>query len=229
MPLLDSITDRLLSLMGLQLDFSDLHADRFSAISDALVLGVRPNPEDTVTLKDAGITHVVSCLEGDQRPRVTFLEQGFDTLFVPARDGMQHDLASSFPTFFEFADSVAPEGRLYVHCERGVSRSGTLATAFLMRSERLAFFDAYLRLRSRRAEVLPNIGFASQLQRFEHELLGAREGESSLTRYLHEVCNVPVEVEVLREALDQHEHDAPRALRQIFGGDIPRVVQGVRV
>jgi hypothetical protein len=37
-----------------------------------------------------------------------------------------------------------------------------------------------------------------------------------------------VEIEVLQSALERHRYDAPAALRMIFGGDIPRVIQGVR-
>jgi len=38
----------------------------------------------------------------------------------------------------------------------------------------------------------------------------------------------PVEIEVLQSALERHRYDAAAALRMIFGGEIPRVVQGVR-
>jgi hypothetical protein len=37
-----------------------------------------------------------------------------------------------------------------------------------------------------------------------------------------------VEIEVLQSALERHRYDAPAALKMIFGGDIPRVIQGVR-
>jgi hypothetical protein len=49
-----------------------------------------------------------------------------------------------------------------------------------------------------------------------------------LAQYLREICNAPVEIEVLQSALERHRYDAPEALRMIFGGDIPRVIQGVR-
>ena len=77
-----------------------------------------------------------------------------------------------------------------------------------------------------------NIGFASQLQRLEYALhpeLRARGELSSLARYLRQICNVPAEVALLQEALERHDCDALRAIRAIFGDDIPRVVQGVRL
>jgi hypothetical protein len=54
------------------------------------------------------------------------------------------------------------------------------------------------------------------------------DAHSSLAQYLHRICNAPVEIEVLQAALERQRYDAPTALRMIFGGEIPRVVQGVR-
>ena len=93
-----------------------------------------------------------------------------------------------------------------------------------------SFFDALCRVRSKRFQVLPNIGFASQLQRLEHELQpqSVNSVPSSLAQYLHRVCNAPVEIDVLQAALERHRYDALTSLRMIFGDDIPRVIQGVR-
>ena len=94
----------------------------------------------------------------------------------------------------------------------------------------MSFFDAFCRVRAKRFQVLPNIGFASQLQRLEHELQprSVTRVPSSLAQYLHRICNAPVEIELLQSALERHRYDAAAALRTIFGGEIPRVVQGVR-
>lgn len=224
-----AFASRMLALLGLDLDFSiELRSRSFSPITETLYVGVRPEPDDLAELRGSGITHVVSCLE---ESRLATLElPGFRTLPIAARDGMDEDLGAAFPRLFAFADG-AQDAKLLVHCQAGVSRSATLATALLMKAEQRTFFDAFGRLRSKRREVLPNIGFASQLQRLEHALhpdLRERREPSSLARYLREVCQAPVEVELLQEVLARHDYDAPRALRAIFGGEIPRVVQGVR-
>ena len=226
-------TSRLLALLGLDFDFTvDMRGESFSAITPSLHVGVRPSAEDVPALKDKGITHVVSCLE-DPAPSTTQLQsEGFTTLAITIRDGMDQDIAAFFPKMFAFASQAHddPSHKMLVHCEAGVSRSATLATAWLMKSERLTFLEAFTRLKDKRQRVLPNIGFASQLQRFEHALFPERTDElSSLARYLREVCAVPTEVEVVQEFLEQNDYDAPRALRAIFGGEIPRVVQGVRL
>jgi hypothetical protein len=123
-----------------------------------------------------------------------------------------------------------PKTKLFVHCEVGVSRSATLVTALLMKTEGLSFFEAVSEVRSKRNQVLPNIGFASQLQRLEHELepSSVNRVPSSLAQYLHQICNAPVEIDLLQSALERHDYDAPAALQTVFGGEIPRVVQGVR-
>lgn len=231
--LLESFASRLLSRLGLSLDFSvDLRERFFSEITQTLYLGARPNEERVQELKAAGITHVVSCLPEADRSGMAFLTQDFRHLFLSVHDGIHQDITGRFSEFFEFAAAAdgGTDAKLFVHCEVGVSRSATLVTAWLMKTEGLTFFDAVSQVRSKRFQVLPNIGFASQLQRLEHELQPHTVSNdlSSLAQYLHQICNAPVEIEVLQSALERHDFDAPTALETIFGGEIPRVVQGVR-
>ena len=118
--------------------------------------------------------------------------QDFHHLFLGVHDGMHQDIAGTFSEFFDFAATAAasdPEAKLFVHCEVGVSRSATLVIAWLMKTEGMSFFDALCRVRSKRFQILPNIGFASQLQRLEHELQprSATSVPSSLAQYLHRI------------------------------------------
>ncbi len=231
---LDRLASRVLSRLGLGLDFSvDLRESFFSEITPTLYMGARPSRERVQELKGAGVTHVVSCLMEDDRQKMSFLEEDFHHLFVGVHDGMHEDITGAFSEVFDFAAATTARDRkakLFVHCEVGVSRSATLVIASLMKAEELSFFDAVSLVRSKRFQVLPNIGFASQLQRLEHELQPqlVTSTPSSLARYLRQICNAPVEIEVLESALQRHHYDAPAALRMIFGGEIPRVVQGVR-
>ena len=229
----DRLTDRVLALVGLDLDFTlpTAEDERVSAISEDLWLGARPRPDHLPWLQDHGITHVVSCLEGPDD--VAFLTPHVETLFLPLRDVIHEDIARTFPEFFAFVDEARrdPRARLLVHCEVGVSRSASLVIALRMRAERERFLEAFEAVRRRRPKILPNIGFAAQLQRLERELLGeARPGErSSLGRYLRTFCNVPVEEELLEDMLTRHDHDAFGAIQALFGEDIPRVIQGMRL
>lgn len=226
-----TITSRLRALLGLDFDFDvQLRGDALSAIDARFLVGARPTEEDLPALRDAGVTHVVSCLEADALPNVRFLGSHFTTHSVEIRDAMDRDIASSFPGVFAFDATAGDDARVLVHCEAGVSRSATVAAALLMHRDGVTFFDAFATLRAGRPGVLPNIGFASQLQRLEHRGEG-RAGQSpcSLSRYLREVCHAPVDADLLESALARHDHSAPDALRALFGGEIPRVVQGVRL
>ncbi|MGB5192371.1 MAG: dual specificity protein phosphatase [Polyangiales bacterium] len=121
-------------------------------------------------LKGAGLTHVVSCLMEDERSRMAFLDQDFHHLFLDVHDGMYQDIAGTFSQFFDFAAAATasdPSAKLFVHREVGISRSATLAIALLMKTACMSFSDALCRVRSKRFQVLPHIGFPSQLQRLE--------------------------------------------------------------
>lgn len=233
--MLDRLTNRLLALLGLDLDFSfSMGTERFSRITENLYLGARPGREHIDTLKEAGITHVVSCLSERDRAKVDFLHEDFRPLFVPIHDGMHEDISAAFPALFAFVArgrALHAEAKLLIHCEAGVSRSATMAIALLMQSSRTRFFDTFQQVRAKRVGILPNIGFASQLQRLEFELEPTTPGHdvSSLARYLHEICLVPIELDTLENMLHEQDYDSVRAIQAIFGAEIPRVIQGVRV
>lgn len=226
----ERLFDRIVGLLGLDFEL-DLAGDgpTVSRITPTLFVGARPEPDDVPTLLRLGITRVVSCLTESHRAEMAFLQGDFDTLFIPLHDGMREDLGGALAAWSAFADA-APRDKLLVHCRVGVSRSASLAVARVMQTERRRFFDAYTRVRGGRPGVLPNIGFATQLQRLEDTLdLPPSPGPSSLAQYLHSVCKVPAALPVIDDMLQHNDHDAIAAIRAIFGGEIPRVVQGVRL
>lgn len=228
MKLIDKIADRAIELLGLDFDVDfRTEENHISQIRPHLFLGARPTAEHLATLKQLNVTHVVSCLEEKHRSKVSFLDSDFETLFFPIRDSVTSDIDELFPQFFDFAES-SRAGHLFVHCQVGVSRSTTLVLALLMRRERKSFYDAFKDVRSKRGHVLPNIGFASQLQRFEQRESIDSGDPSSLVRYLKEACCVPVEHDFLHEMLLKHNHDAVAALSAIFPDEFPRVIQGMR-
>lgn len=211
----------------------DLYLQTVSEVAPRLFVGRRPAADRLAELSGRGITHVVSCLDEKQRSSVDFLSTEFEHTFLPTVDEMHQDLADTFDAFFDVVDGARdhnPDLSVLVHCEVGVSRSASLAIALVMRDERMTFLDAFELVRSKRVQVLPNIAFASQLQRLEHRLRPERraDGRSSLATYLSRYCSAPGEVGELDAALRRHDFDAVAALRSIYGGEIPRVVQGVR-
>lgn len=57
--------------------------------------------------------------------------------------------------------------RVLVHCQKGMSRSASIAAAFLIAHRNMSLADALHTLKSRRSIVSPNRGFLQQLRHFE--------------------------------------------------------------
>ena len=112
-----------------------------------------------------------------------------------------------------------------------MSRSATLVIAEIMKGQTIGFFDAFKRVKAKRNQVLPNIGFASQLQKLEMDYLSKDQASShsSLALYLYHICNLPTDIELIQSMLEQYNYNAEESIKAIFGGEIPRVIQGVKL
>ncbi|KAL4778059.1 protein-tyrosine phosphatase-like protein [Aspergillus varians] len=59
-------------------------------------------------------------------------------------------------------------GRVLVHCSQGISRSGAVVVAYIMRSLFIPYADALALARVSRRLITPNVGFEWQLRIWEH-------------------------------------------------------------
>jgi len=73
-------------------------------------------------------------------------------------------------------DVDAVGGHVLIHCQAGVSRSSTLAIAYVMARSNLAMLDVFRFVKSRRPIVAPNFNFMGQLLEFETTLKHGRSG-----------------------------------------------------
>lgn len=119
------------------------------------------------------------------RPKVvatsTSEELPVESLRIPVGDDGEADLYSFFGEFIAKVQGILaqdPKAVAIVHCMAGVSRSATLAIAYLMKTEKLSLEAAFSRLRAVRPVIRPNLNFLRQLAQFEEELVPLEGGGS---------------------------------------------------
>ena len=66
-------------------------------------------------------------------------------------------------------DNILNGRNVLVHCDQGVSRSGSIVISYLMKSLNLSFKDARKLARKSRSAIRPNDGFIKQLMEFEQQ------------------------------------------------------------
>ncbi|KAM0851976.1 hypothetical protein ACQ4PT_052049 [Festuca glaucescens] len=86
---------------------------------------------------------------------------------VPLRDTEEENLLDHLEPCLDFIDQGRKEGSVLVHCFAGVSRSATIITAYLMRTEQKSLEEALESLKEINESVCPNDGFLDQLKLFE--------------------------------------------------------------
>lgn len=75
------------------------------------------------------------------------------------------------------SDTSRSGARVLVHCAQGVSRSGAVVIAYIMKDRGVGFNEALAFVREARPMVSPNYGFVSQVMGFGRELArGKNEG-----------------------------------------------------
>ena len=67
-------------------------------------------------------------------------------------------------------DSISSGGRVFVHCNAGISRAASVCIAYLIKKKGMTVEESLAYLRSKRPAVCPNPGFIAQLE-YYHECL----------------------------------------------------------
>ena len=136
-----------------------------------------------------GITHIVcvrTAAEGTYI-RANFPDH-FQYLVLDLGETVQENIISAFPDVCEFLDqALSINGRVLLHGNAGISRSGALLTAYIMRRHGLGYTDALSVIQSRRLCVYPHEIFCRQLREREpiflaEAMIAAHADEPDLRR-----------------------------------------------
>ncbi|ESO82277.1 hypothetical protein LOTGIDRAFT_134995, partial [Lottia gigantea] len=123
--------------------------------------------QDKDELTAMKITHLVNCCEGNRYNQVNTNQEYYNDVNIkyhgiPAQDVATYRICDEFQSAVEFIDEALKSGKVYVHCQMGVSRSATIVIAYLMAKCGMDLMHATRHCRHRR-EIFPNSGFLKQL------------------------------------------------------------------
>lgn len=136
-----------------------------SKVTDFLYIGGAAAAKDKATLSHVGITHIINCAASIAP---AFYPNDFSYLNLRLRDHSSQDIARHFYMVFDFIERARKlGGRIFVHCVKGISRSPTMAIAYLMWYKQIGMYQALEFVRQARPAVDPNSGFIFQLTEWE--------------------------------------------------------------
>lgn len=147
------------------------HVDPISQITDEIYLGQGRTTQFPEILSKIGITHIISA---GHTPHNAIDKSNLVKLeLTNLPDRRDANIVQHFPIVFDFIRKALDQnGKIYIHCAMGCSRSPTLVIAFLRAQGICASLqEAYNMVISKRQWVDINDGFATQLTEFFMESL----------------------------------------------------------
>src|SRR5271166_5973068 len=107
-------------------------------VTDSLYMGDSICAKNKDLLKLKGITHIINCAK-----ELAFMDTHEDNyLFLPMVDDIDYDIQLDVKRAIEFIDLVVEASKVFVHCQKGISRSGTIVIAYLMHKNKIKYDDA---------------------------------------------------------------------------------------
>lgn len=151
-----------------------------SKVADHVFLGGDAVARDKDILKQHGITHILNCV-GFVCPEYFKANFVYRTLWL--QDSPSEDITSILYDVFDYFEDVREQnGKVFVHCCQGVSRSTSLVIAYRMWREGQSFDDAFQYVKAARGIADPNMGFACQLLQCQKRVHAFPLSPSSLLR-----------------------------------------------
>ena len=132
-----------------------------------LYLGNINSVYDKKTLKELGITNIISVLAGFDAP----FPEDFNYLIINALDNENTDLSKIFEDTNSFIEKAFENNeKILVHCMAGRSRSASVIIAYLIKTFGINAKTSISMLKNKRAIVQPNNSFIKQLNDYYSSL-----------------------------------------------------------
>jgi len=146
----------------------DIENHPASKVTPYLYLGNMKDASDLSALARLGVDHVLNITSV---PASYATAPGIVYKQLVAADNGYQNLKQYFDEAFEFIDSArVGGGAVLIHCQAGVSRSPTIAVAYLIKHSPMTMVEAYKFVKSRRQIISPNLNFMGQLLELEQSL-----------------------------------------------------------
>merc|ERR1719411_1483852 len=137
-----------------------------------LFLGNMKDASDVAILHGLGIGYVLNVTS---KPPSYKMDPGIIYKQLVADDNGLQNLRQFFEEAFEFIDlAKSNSSGVLVHCQAGISRSPTIAVAYLMKFYPMAMSDSYKFVKVKRSIISPNLNFMGQLWEFEQGLRASK-------------------------------------------------------
>ncbi|ESL07682.1 phopshatase [Trypanosoma rangeli SC58] len=157
----------------LEVQFHKIYPDK---VLGFMYLGSLRTAQTRTVYRDLNIDYILS-IARDMEVRV---DPGMKHLVLPVEDIPGEDIQQLFEQAFTFIDEARDKNKgILLHCFAGLSRSVTVAAAYLMSRCNMTRDEALDFIRKARPAAQPNPGFMETLRKFE-KLLEERRGEGSV-------------------------------------------------
>ena len=141
-------------------------------IKDFLYISSYKTASTVTDLKNLKITNIINC-SGDLcenlSPEASLLNIEYLTMNI--RDNVSENIECLFFKCINYINKVKEQnGRVLIHCYKGVSRSVSIVICYLIYLYKWTYDEAFDFVQSKRSIANPNIGFYLQLKTFQKRL-----------------------------------------------------------
>ncbi|KAM9971317.1 hypothetical protein ACTFIW_011294 [Dictyostelium discoideum] len=148
--------------LGCDLDKFKTYDPICSKVTDYLYMGSETVASNLEILKSNGITHIINASYQCDN----FFQDNpmFEYRKLHLRDSPLEDISLVFEQVIEFIErAIACNGKIFIHCQMGVSRSSCLCMLWIMKTTRCSLEEASDLVKQVRPISRPNAGFQLSL------------------------------------------------------------------